>query len=502
MAPASVKRNVIFNYIGQFYITIIGIVVLPLFLGQMGAEAYGLIGFFALLQAWMSLLDLGMSPTLGREVARLKSNSSEHWRLLTVVNSLEIVFIFIAVALGGTILIGRDWIASDWLKFDSLEPETVTTVLSVIAITVSLRWVSSLNRSGINAYEAQVWMNSVDLVVNTLRYPVALLLVMFTDGSVEAYFFFQLALVVAEFTVIRIKFRQLLPKRSARVYLFSLDELKRIAPFALGIGYTGAIWVLLTQLDKLLLSKFLPLSEYGYFALVGTAVGGIGVMGGPISRAVLPRMTGLLAKGQEQEMLQLYRKSSRLVVALVTPTAITMAVYPWLVVHAWTGDREAAEWASEILRLFALGAGLMAILSYQYFLQYAHGDLKYHIRWNTFSVIINVPLIFYAAANFGALGVAWVWLGFRLFSFCVWMPFIHSRFAPGLHLRWLVRDVLPTVIVTIAVVGVSYLALRGINIYEMGRFYQFGVLGITAGLAIVLAFAMAAPQKVRGIFRG
>src|SRR5690554_4094053 len=167
MAPASVKRNVIFNYIGQFYITIIGIVVLPLFLGQMGAEAYGLIGFFALLQAWMSLLDLGMSPTLGREVSRLKSNSSEHWRLLTVVNSLEIVFILIAVALGGTILIGRDWIASDWLKFDSLEPETVTTVLSVIAITVSLRWVSSLNRSGINAYEAQVWMNSVDLVVNT-----------------------------------------------------------------------------------------------------------------------------------------------------------------------------------------------------------------------------------------------------------------------------------------------------------------------------------------------
>lgn len=65
----SVKSNTIANYIGQIYMMLIGIVVTPLYLQHLGAEAYGLVGFFALMQAWMNLLDLGLSPTLGRQAA-------------------------------------------------------------------------------------------------------------------------------------------------------------------------------------------------------------------------------------------------------------------------------------------------------------------------------------------------------------------------------------------------------------------------------------------------
>ena len=65
----SIKRNSIANYIGQSYTILIGIVITPLYLQYLGAEAYGLVGFFALMQAWMSLLDMGLSPTLGRQVA-------------------------------------------------------------------------------------------------------------------------------------------------------------------------------------------------------------------------------------------------------------------------------------------------------------------------------------------------------------------------------------------------------------------------------------------------
>lgn len=63
------KKNIIANYFGQFYIIIIGIVMVPFYLKYLGAEAYGLVGFFALMQSWMMLLDMGISPTLGREVA-------------------------------------------------------------------------------------------------------------------------------------------------------------------------------------------------------------------------------------------------------------------------------------------------------------------------------------------------------------------------------------------------------------------------------------------------
>ena len=88
---SSLKRNVLFNFVGQFYIAFVGILILPLYLKHLGAEAYGLIGFFTLLQSWMQLLDLGITPTLGREISRLKDLPEHHFELRTVVRSLEMI---------------------------------------------------------------------------------------------------------------------------------------------------------------------------------------------------------------------------------------------------------------------------------------------------------------------------------------------------------------------------------------------------------------------------
>lgn len=492
--------NVAFNYAGHLYSALIGILILPMFLTYMGPEPFGLIGFFTLLHAWMTLLDLGMSPALGREVARLRINPAEQWRLRSVANTFEILFVGIAVVLCAALLLARHWIATDWLTIEELPEQTVATAVAVMAITAAARWVASVSRSGINAYEAQVWMNLADMIINTLRYPAALLLVIVTEGDVLAYFHYQLALVLVELAVIRTKFRRLLPRRQPKTRRFSLAELKRVAPFALSIGYTGAIWVLLTQLDKLLMSRFLALSEFGYFMLVATISAGVTTLGTPISKAVLPRMTALLAAGKETEMRTVYRRTSRLMVSIIAPLSLTIALSPEAVVHAWTGNQQASSWAAAILPPFTLGSGLLAIVAFQYFLQYAHGDLRYHVRWSTFTALLNIPLIVYAAIAFGALGVAWVWLAFRVFSFLAWVPFVHHVFVPGMHWRWLFKDVLPPVAISLLAV----LLLQNLvpASHEASRLAQFLSLAGTLMVATLAALAVSFHDVARSRFRG
>ena len=133
MGRPSIGANVFFNYLGQGYVILIGIVVLPLYLKYLGAEAYGLVGFFTLLASWLQFLDLGMTPTLGREIARLKEKPHEHWRLLTVVNSLERVFFLIAALSGISLFVFKGRIAADWLTFSELNPTTVSTAIGVMA---------------------------------------------------------------------------------------------------------------------------------------------------------------------------------------------------------------------------------------------------------------------------------------------------------------------------------------------------------------------------------
>lgn len=495
MTKISLRKNVLFNYIGQFYTSLIGILILPLYLQHMGAEAYGMIGFFTLIQAWMSLLDLGMTPALSREIALLKDNSSEHGRLITVVNSLETTFIGMAFLIGAGLFISREWVASDWLTFEVLTASTVSTAIGIIAVIVSVRWVSSINRSGVNAYEAQVWMNLVDIIINTLRFPGSLALMIWSEGDILLFFYYQLAVVMAEVYLIRSKLRRLLPSGVTDNVRFSWKELKRIAPFALSIGYTGAIWVLLTQLDKLLLSKVLTLGEYGYFTLVATISTGLTLLAGPVSKAILPRMTALLASGQEVAMLELYRRSTRFVVSVIAPVTLVIAMLPETVVYAWTGDIEAAKWAAPILPLFVIGSGLLTISAYQYYLQYAYGLLKYHVAYNTASVIINVPLIFYAAFEYGVIGVAWTWVGFRALSLVVWVPFIHHKFAPGLHSKWLLKDIAPAVLSSVVIL-LSINHFISLNL-DSNRWVLIIILASTTMMAILTALCISMQDIIR-----
>ena len=98
------KKNLIANYIGQGWTAIMGLVFIPYYIKYLGIEAYGLIGLFAMLNTWLSLLDMGLAPTLNREMARYsasKTNSSKSIRdLLRSVEYVSIsvpIFIFFAI---------------------------------------------------------------------------------------------------------------------------------------------------------------------------------------------------------------------------------------------------------------------------------------------------------------------------------------------------------------------------------------------------------------------
>ncbi|MHC4521753.1 MAG: polysaccharide biosynthesis protein, partial [Planctomycetota bacterium] len=83
---------------------------IPLYIRYLGMEAYGLIGLFAMLQAWLTLLDMGMAPTLSREMARFGGGSHSVQSIRDLLRSIEIIALIIA----GLIALGI-WAASRWL---------------------------------------------------------------------------------------------------------------------------------------------------------------------------------------------------------------------------------------------------------------------------------------------------------------------------------------------------------------------------------------------------
>lgn len=445
----ALKKNILANYIGQFYVIIIGIVMVPYYLKYLGAEAYGLVGFFALMQSWMSLLDMGFSPTLSREVAKVLGNRREQdiKNFTSLFKSLEFLFMIVAILVTICIVVLSDWISSNWLKIEELNLNLVAYCIELMGVMIGLRFLSSLYRSGINGAEVQVWLNKINIILVTFRFVGVLFILEFISQDVKYFFEYQLIISLIEFFLFTYKFYSIIGIKTYYVY-FSYKSIRPILPFALGIAYTSGIWILLTQLDKLLLSTILPLKEYGYFALIGMITNAIIQVTAPISKAILPRMTNLLAQGKDKEMISIYKQSTQIVALTVFSIVGIVAMYSYQLLYSWTGNLDASIWGKDILSWYVLGNAILAIGSFQYYLQFAYGKLKMHVYYNTISAFISVPIIIYAAYSFGAIGVAITWFVLRLVSFIIWTPIVHHKFAPGLHKNWILHDIMPIALTT------------------------------------------------------
>ena len=435
----SMIRNTLLNYVGQAYAIVIGILIQPFYLGHLGAEAYGLIGFFAVLQSWLLLLDVGLSPALVREVAHVRGTEGESYGQASLLRSFELILLPLTLLSSLAVYAGSSWIAGRWLNVHVLSPALVAQCISLMGLLVALRLYGTLYRSALQGLELHGWINGINVFITTLRYFGGLLLVVKVSQDPLVFFEFQVAVSLLETLML-----------GAKAYLwmevrlftrFCWNTLRPVIPFALGMSFTSGLWIILTQLDKVLLSSLMPLRDYGYFSLVALVSGGILSLVNPLAQSLLPRMTMLIAEGRHDDMQQLYLKANRFVCVLLLPMVAVIAAHGHDLILAWSGDPEAARWCQPVLVWYVLGAGLMAVSSFQFYLQYAHGQLHLHVWYSVVSALVSIPLVVASAYLYGVLGVALCWFGLRLASFLIWPPIVHRRFGDDLHWPWL-RDTL------------------------------------------------------------
>ena len=488
----SLKKNTIANYIGQFYNIFIGIAILPAYMIYLGAEAFGLIGFFTMLSAWMMLLDVGLSATISRQSASLKHSLEQMIEFKHILRSVEAVFFVIALVIVFGVFISDDWIANNWLKIETLDKNEVAYCISLMGIMIAFKWLVGLYKGAINGFEQQIWLNVYGVIINSLKFIGGFILVKYVSQSPSSYFEYQLVIGIIELLVIHQKVYKVVPKTDDFIKP-SIKYLKIIMPFALGIAYTSGLGIAFTNIDKLLLSNVLPLKEYGYFSLIAVVVAGMSALAGPIGVAVQPRLTSLLSQGKNEEMIALYKKATQFVAVIGFAVAGTVALFSTELLYAWTGDMEASLWAGDILFWYALGNGLLMILAFQYYLQFAYGNLKYHIWGNTIFGFVQIIVMIIAVYTYGALGAGIAWFVLQAIFLSFWPGYIHSKFAKGIHKNWMMKDVLPMMITSIVVL--SLIKNLNINFLSYERIELFFILFFIGGVVLIINSLVASEVR-------
>ncbi|MDX7998858.1 polysaccharide biosynthesis protein [Xenorhabdus sp. Reich] len=481
------RKNIVSNYISQIYVSIVGILILPFYIKYMGAEAYGLVGFFAILQAWFGLLDLGLTPTISRETARYHGGSISALVYSQLFRSLSLIFFLIAFIGGAGLWIFSGKIATIWLKTNYLSIDQVIFSIKIMAISISLRWIGGLYKGIISGSEKFVWLSGFNVIIATLRF-VAVFISMWLYGFTPYVFFIhQLFIAIFEIIILFFYAIKIIPSKTQlnSPIGWSFKPVKPILKFALTIAFTSSIWIFVTQTDKLILSGILSLSEYGYFTLAVLVASGILIISGPISATIMPRMARLHAEGKHDEIIQLYRNSTQLVCIIAGSAAATISLCAEPLLFAWTGDPILASHAAPILCLYAIGNGILTLCSFPYYLQYAKGNLRYHFIGNILMAITLIPTIIYFSNHYGSLGAGYVWVTINSLFLLCWVTFIHHKLEPGLHYKWFIKDILRIYIpIILTCIILSFFPIDLKNRY-LAFLYTSGIAIITLLIALI-----------------
>lgn len=266
--------------------------------------------------------------------------------------------------------------------------------------------------------------------------------------------------------------------------------------FSVVVALTSTMWVAVTQTDKLVLSRILSLSDFGVFALATVVAGGVTSLNAPLSTALLPRLTALSARGDEDQFRSVYKGATQFTAVVCFSAALFLALFAEKVLWAWTGNLKIAENAALTLQLYALGNGLAAFGAFPYYLQYARGNVSLHLIGTLLYLSLLLPGVIVLARYFGTTGAGVAWLSVNTLFLLAWVPVVHYRFLGRFHARWLFFDIAPVALTT-AVVG---MILKTSVRWPDGRALTVAIL--MASGAIICASGAAASPAARGLIVG
>ena len=491
----SLKRNVLANYLGQGWASLMGIVFVPLYIRALGIESFGLIGVFAILQAWMSLLDLGLTPTLNREMARLHAGAHSAESIRDLLRSLEYIYSVLAILMVLVMWFAAPTIATSWLKAEHLAPWIVVEAIRIMCYVLAMRWLEQVYRGALQGLEDFVWLNAAHASLSTLRWAGAYFVVTFISPTIDAFFYWQGAVSLLTIGVLVRRTYKSLPPATRRGH-FELDALRKVMHFAGGMFLGSVLALLLTQTDKVVVSKLLSLEQLGYYMLAAAVAGGLVQLITPMNTAIFPRLTEQATRHNQAALAVTYLRSCQWMAAVIVPPALLLAGFSEPVLFLWTGDPALTRQVAPLLTLLALGTLCNGIMNLPYMLQLAHGWTSLAVRVNLVAVLLIVPAIVWAVPRYGAVGAAGAWLVLNAAYVLVGAHLMYVRLLPDLKWRWYRQAVFGPLLVGGAVCAAVRMLLP-----DAGSRTAAAVTVLIAVLALLLAVCAAMPDPRQAMQR-
>jgi O-antigen/teichoic acid export membrane protein len=485
------KRNIVANFAGHGWRALISLAFVPLYIHYLGIESYALIGIFSVLLAWFGVIDTGLRATLGREMARFAGGGIDATTIRDVLRTIELLVLAFGLLAALVIWRASGYLAA-WIHPEHLPLHTVTLAFAAMGVVIMLTFSEGMYLGCLSGMQRQVTENTLNVVFGTVRSIGAVLIIVFISRTIEAFFIWQALASLMTIAVARTIVYRILPP-GARAAHPSWDVIRSFWRFSVGVSALGFVWFLSAQVDKLILSRALTLTDFGYYTLAASVAGFIGMLSRPVIAAFYPRLIQLVTQGDEAGAIDTYHTAAQIVTVLTATAAVLLATFSRELLLLWTRNPVLSGEVAPLLPILACGALIQTAAIVPNGMQLAYGWTSLGVFAGIASVCLVTPAMLWAIPRYGTPGAAFSSAALMLVYTTTVVVLMHRRILHGQMLRWCTADVLaPTLAAVLVGSACALMAPRGLG-------FIGSVAALTISAAIVFAAALMSAGRLRGL---
>ncbi|WP_310564796.1 flippase [Hydrogenophaga sp.] len=396
----SIGRHTLLNLGSALIPMAIALTTVPLYLGYIGAERFGVLAVIWALLGYFGLFDLGFGRAVTQRMARLpEADEIERSKLLWTA--------FLSTFLLGMLASMLVWLFADYILLNVIDMSAQSRREVAIAVTWMLIALPALLTTTVltGAMQARLRfteLNAIQLLGNSISH--ILPLAVAASGRVELNFLVP-AMLVSRVLLPFLLFRQC----RQHVPLIGIPVIDR-THFKAMLNYGGWVSVmmfiapLLVIVDRLIIATISGAKAVTSYTVPYDLVSRTMIISGSLSSALFPR----LASAGAVEAHKLAERATIVLIAIMTPVVITGIFLAQPALNLWLGYSLAANSAG-VSELILLGVWINALTIPYHARLMATGHPKTVVTIYLIQIPIYLFMLWIGLRNWGIAGAAGAW---------------------------------------------------------------------------------------------
>ena len=253
------------------------------------------------------------------------------------------------------------------------------------------QWIFLYYCAVFTGFEKLVTLNFLTFLTNIIRYLGLFIVFIFYSPSFTFFLFWHIfanttQIILAKFLIKKkLDIKEII---SFSIWLYLKKNKTYIKDL---VAITGTM-LLLTQMDKMILSKIISLEKFGYYCLATQVAMCVTLLIVPFLPVYFTQFCRLIQLKEENNLINLYHKSCYTVSLYIIPTSLTLMLFSKEILYFWTKDTQVCAQCSTLVVLLAGGNLLNGLMLMPYTLQMAYGFTRPLLQQNVAIILIFIPL--------------------------------------------------------------------------------------------------------------